>query len=253
MGTTERRNEIMQILKNQGTIDVQALAKRTGVSNMTIRNDLTFLSNQGLVVRTYGGAVLANQKDMLRLVSNVLKENIAQKKDIAAKAATLVRGGMKVLIDTGSTTFQLVPHLIDCPITIVTNSLLIANQIKSDSVSDLVLIGGQLSKYCMGFVGPEALSILNNIFVDILFLGTAGLSLEDGILTCESLQEADIKRTMIKHAKKVVLLADSCKFNKKTFASFGNITDVDLLITDKMPSEDIQFLSAQNVEVSTIL
>lgn len=249
MNSIERRNEIMRILKKYGTANVQTLAERTGVSNVTIRSDLAFLAEQGMVVRTFGGAVIANQKDMVRLVSNVMNEYQKQKCSIAEVAARFVCGGMHVLIDTGSTTYQLVPFLKNLPITIVTNSLLIASQIKADTLPDLVLVGGDLSKYCMGFVGSAALSSLEQVYADILFLGAAGYSLEDDVLTCENLQEATVKQCMIHHAKKVVLLADSSKKGKKGFAAFGKMSDVDIMITDNMEEEDIAKAKAMDIDV----
>jgi DeoR/GlpR family transcriptional regulator of sugar metabolism len=249
MNSIERRNEIMRMLKKWGTADVQTLAERTGVSKMTIRNDLVFLADQGMIVRTYGGAVLANQKDMVRLVSNVLNEYQAQKKGIASEAAKLVCGGMRVLIDTGSTTFQLVPFLKDIPITIVTNSLLVAGRISADSIPDLIVVGGDLSKYCMGFVGSMALSGLEKIYADVLFLGAAGYSIKDNVLTCENLQEAAVKKCMIEHARKVVLLADSSKHERRGFVAYAKMEDIDVLVTDRMDSKDINELKGMDVDV----
>lgn len=249
MNSIERRNEIMRMLKKYGTANVQTLADRTGVSSVTIRNDLTFLAEQGMIVRTFGGAVIANQKDMVRLVSNVMNEYQKQKSSIAEEAARHVCGGMHVLIDTGSTTYQLIPYLRNLPITIVTNSLLIASQIKADTLPDLVLVGGDLSKYCMGFVGSAALSSLEQVYADILFLGAAGYSIEDNVLTCENLQEATVKQCMIRHAKKVVLLVDSSKREKKGFAAFGRMSDVDIMITDDMNEEDLDRLREMEIEV----
>ncbi len=249
MNSIERRNEIMQVLKKYGTADVQALAERTHVSKVTIRNDLAFLAAQGMIVRTFGGAVIANQKDMIRLVSNVMNEYQQQKSTIAEEAAKLVCGGMHVFVDTGSTTYQLISYLRNLPITIVTNSLLLASRIKADSLCDLVLIGGVLSKYCMGFVGATALGEIDQIFTDILFLGAAGYSIEDNVLTCENIQESAVKQKMMQHSKKKVLLADSSKNGKKGFAAYGRMSDIDMMITDTMREKDIERMRELGVEV----
>lgn len=248
MNTAERRSEIMRMLKKNETLDVSTFSKRLGVTNVTIRNDLAFLAKQGLVVRTYGGAVLAGKKDMIRLVSNVLNEYLPEKESIARAASLLVKGGMQVLIDTGSTSYQLVPFIKDLPITIVTNSLLVASQIHPNSIPDLLLVGGDLSKYCMGFVGSIAQEEISRIYADVLFLGAAGYSIKENVLTCATVEEAAVKQAMIHHAKKVVLLADSSKNEKRGFISFGKMTDLHCLITDALAREERDVLQEKGVE-----
>jgi len=238
----------MMLLKKNTTMDVKTLSAKLGVTETTIRKDFTFLANQGLIVRTYGAAIIADQKDMIRLVSKVLSESIEEKEKIARTASEIIRGGMMVMIDTGSTTYKLVPFIKGLPITIVTNSLLVASRITPNAIPDLVMIGGQLSKYCMGFIGPIAKHDLSQLYADILFLGTAGYSIKDDILTCASIEEAEMKRTMMNHAKSIVLLADSSKHEKKGYAVYGKVSDLSIIITDALELADIEELNSMKVE-----
>ncbi len=249
MHTTERRSLILRELKKSGTIDVHSLAEKLGVSMMTIRNDLSFLSGKGMVVRTYGGAVLANQKEMIRLVSNVQKEQEKEKASIAREAVDLVSGGMYLFLDTGSTTYRMVPFLRELPITVVTNSLLAAREFSSNDTADLLMVGGNLSRYCMGFTGSVAQAQVEGLYCDLLFLGCAGISLEDDAIYCASSEEAGVKRAMISHARKVVLLSDATKQGKRGFVKFAELEEIDVMITDRLEEADMPLWKEKGVEV----
>ena len=234
MNSVERRSEILKNLKKNEIVEVSYLAKKLGVSNVTIRSDLDFLVAKGMIVRTYGGAVIADKPGILRFVSNLLNEYTTEKERIARAASEMIHGGMQIIIDTGSTTVRLMDYIKDMAITIVTNSLLVAAKVEPSSSIELILAGGTLSKYCMGFLGEITKYDIQRINADILFLGTAGYSVNDNILTCESLEEAEIKRTMIMHADKICLMADSSKAEKKAFAKVCPLDKINSIITDQM-------------------
>ncbi|HWR11142.1 MAG TPA: DeoR/GlpR family DNA-binding transcription regulator [Rectinemataceae bacterium] len=250
MNSIERKRRIMELLDAKESIEVVELARLFSISKVTARNDLDDLESKGLLVRTHGGAMLAEKHDFVRLIRNTINENSDKKKKICALASRLVEPSQSIIIDSGSTTVHLAHHIVDRAVTVITNSALVIQELMGAEQVELMISGGVLRRPSMSFIGAHARHSFEQIHADILFLGAAGVSLEHGI-TCTNLIEADTKQAMIRGVSKVCLLADSTKFGKVSLAKICGWDSVDMLITDEIDPAMRAALEAQGVQVMT--
>lgn len=249
MQATQRKNIIMQELQENDSVDVISLSKQLDTSKVTIRKDLDELAEKGLVVRTHGGAVLAEKQNLVRLISNTITERTEEKKAICAHALRHIEPGKSIIIDSGSTTVHLAPLIAKINLSVITNSILVIQELAAADAVELLIVGGMLRRPSLAAIGSPARAYLNQIHVDTLFLGASGFSLEAGI-TCTNLIEADTKQAMIASATKVCLLADSSKFENISLARVCNWADIDVLITDAGLSDEAKLaLESQGVRV----
>jgi len=246
MKINERKDEIIRILSNADYVTVDEFSRQLGVSKVTIRSDLSELEQRGLLFRTHGGAMIPEHGN-IRAVSNTLKEFAAEKKLIAKAASSLIENGLTVIIDSGSTTVNMVSYLSEKDITMVTNSLLAIDAARQDPSIEVIMLGGSLRRYSMGFIGPMSTLAVSQIHADIMFLGGCGYT-NDSIY-CTNLIEAEIKKEMMKVSDKVVFLADSSKYGKKAFSSLSIWDDIDVFVTDYIEPSLRDRLSNRGVEV----
>ena len=250
MDINERREEILKILADREYVTVEEFSKVLGVSAVTIRTDLTSLEESGLLIRTHGGAMKSSMKGEARLISNTMIENEMEKKAIAEKAASLIKPGNTIIIDSGSTTIHLIEHLKGKNITVVTNNLLVLERLKSEDDIKIIALGGSLRRESMGTVGPLAEVAIKALNVDIYFMGAAAYNRSS--ITSSDISESSLKRDMMDAADKVVFLADSSKFGKRAFSNICSWHDVDTFISDKMDGEFKKELEEMGVEVISV-
>mgnify|MGYP000854048525 CR=1 FL=1 len=248
MHATERKRVIMELLKENDSGDVITLSNYLAVSKVTIRKDLDELAQKGLVMRTHGGAVLAERTKLVRLVSNTLCERTSEKKAICKEALKFVQNGKSIIIDSGSTTVHLASLVAKKRLTVITNSVLVINDLAEAESVDLIIAGGLLRRPSLAAMGSPTRSYFGQIHADILFLGASGFSLEGGV-SCTNLIEADTKQAMIDCASQVILLADSSKFGCESLAKICDWSSIDVLITDNLPLENCQELVSKGVNV----
>lgn len=253
MQATQRKRYIMKVLQEELSVDVINLANKLETSKVTIRKDLDELAEEGLVTRTHGGAILTEKQNLVRLISNTINERAEEKKAICKAAFELVKADGSIIIDSGSTTVHLSQLVTNIPLTVITNSLLVMQELAGAHSIDMLLVGGQLRRDSLAAIGSQANQFLSNINADILFLGARGFSLEAGI-TCTSLAEADTKQAMIKSAARVCLLADSSKLGTVSLAKICDWKDIDVFVTDggispsivrELEERDIKVIIAQ--------
>jgi DeoR family fructose operon transcriptional repressor len=232
MYAPERHEEIIRLARQNGRVEVAALAEIFGITPETVRRDLTRLERRGVVRRTHGGALPVERLGFEPAVAERAEVRTAEKMRIGTAAvAHLPREGT-VLIDAGTTTARLVDALPpDARLTFVTNSLPIALQLTSRPGSTVLMVGGRVRGRTLAQVDSWALRALADVHVDVAFIATNGMSTEHG-LTTPDLAEAEVKRAMIRSGARVVLLADSSKVGQRHFARFGDIEQVDVLVTD---------------------
>jgi len=248
MAYNERLEEIAQLIQKIKKVSVSELCERFGVSEVTIRKDLDKLQERGILLRTHGSAVLAEDQTLVQAFDLRQIENLQRKAGIADRAARLVKEGYNVLMDSGTTNLLLARKLEDKEVGIVTNSLAILNALMNRRRGDLTMLGGNLIEWNYATIGPLTLHVLDMINVDITFMGVAAFD-SSGFM-CQNAVEALVKRKMLDRAKTKVVLADSSKFGKTAFATFAHIPDVDVLITDEdITSEAHAALSDRGVEV----
>ena len=250
MDINERRDEILKILGDREYVTVEEFSRLLSVSAVTIRTDLTSLEESGLLMRTHGGAMKSSMKGEARLISNTMIENEMEKKAIAEKAASLIKPGNTIIIDSGSTTIHLIEHLKGKNITVVTNNLLVLEKLKSEDDIKIIALGGSLRRESMGTVGHLAEMAIKALNVDIYFMGAAAYNRSS--ITSSDISESSLKRDMMDAADKVVFLADSSKFGKRAFSNICSWHDVDTFISDKMDGEFKKELEEMGVEVISV-
>ena len=228
---SRRRDAIMAILTARHTVRVAELRERLDVSEVTIRKDLAFLEDAGLLRRIHGGAELAEQRRPDRQLPARRRSNTDVKRLIARRAAALVTHGETIYIDSGSTCALLAEAVRDLEIRVVTNSLDVLNALADRSSASLFVIGGSYRQNAGSFIGPWAAANLASVQLDHAFLGTTGVS-DTGAFSSQNSIESEVKATAIRRAATAVVLADRSKIGVQAFSIFAEPADIDLLITD---------------------
>jgi len=228
----ERLSSLLETLTSRRSIDVAGMAGELGVSSATVRRDLRTLHEQGLLVRTHGGAVPSDL--VLELpVRYRSSRRRPEKHRIALAAAALVTDGAVVGMTGGTTTTELARVLAERNgLTIVTNALNIASELVLRSSVRLVVIGGSARHASYELVGPSAESMLERYHLDVAFIGTDGVTLAAGCTTHDEM-EAHTDRAFLRRSKRVVVVADSSKLGHSAFAHICDLSEVDDLITDE--------------------
>jgi DeoR/GlpR family transcriptional regulator of sugar metabolism len=231
MNINERRKLIEEEVLEKGKMDIEDLEKMLGVSAMTIRRDLMHLEKENKLIRTHGGAVPAKGIIDETSYENKEKQQLPEKKAIAAYAATIVRPGDTIILDSGTTTHEIARVLKSrSNLTVITNDILIAAEFLNTSVHTIIT-GGELQNQVGAMFGPHTESLLESIHVDLLFLGAHALHPAAGI-TAPTLEKAKIKRLMVHSAETTWLVADHSKFGKSSFASVCGLETLQGIITN---------------------
>ena len=228
----ERQNSILSLLKTKEKLLVSELCDLYDVSSATIRNDLNTLEKKGLLKRTHGGAI-ANLKIGFEETS-VQKFNVStqEKVHIAERAESFVEDGDIIAIDTGTTTYALAKMLSGKQnLTVVTTDLRIANLLEGYKGVSLIIAGGAVRKGFGCTTGALANNVLMQMNVDKVFMATNSVGL-DGSLSTPDIEQAQIKKSLLKMGRQTFLLCDSTKFTASSFINFGNLNDIDCIITD---------------------
>jgi DeoR family transcriptional regulator of aga operon len=221
------------------------------VSEVTIRNDLDQLEQKNTLIRARGGALKFETGVAIdQRLSDKSKINLKEKNRIGKRAAQLVLESDTIIIDSGSTTAELVRNLPDLQdLTVITNALNIANLLGNSNNINMIMPGGYLRKNSLSLVGPLAEKSLRNFNVDKVFLGVDGFDTKQGIFT-PNVEESRLNEIMIEIAKEVIVLVDSSKFKKRSLAFICNIEQIDKVITDSnISDEDKKRLLDAGVEV----
>lgn len=249
--TVVRRNLILKKLMEDGQVFIDRLSNEFNVSGVTIRNDLAKLEEKKLLIRARGGAIKFEGKvGVDHEIAEKDKINFEEKKAIGLKAASLITDFEVIIVDSGTTTAELVKnldHLKD--ITVITNALNIAMMLVDKPNINLVIPGGIMRKNSQSLVGPMAEKSLRNFRVDKAFLGVNGIDPENGFYT-PNIEEAYLNEQMIKISNETIVLADSSKFNVKSLTLICPINGVDKIVTDaNIKNKDKELIENQGVEM----
>ncbi|RVU21307.1 DeoR/GlpR transcriptional regulator [Streptomyces antnestii] len=250
MYAPERQQEILRLARDSGRVDVLSLAEEFQVTAETIRRDLKALDRAGLVRRVHGGAIPAGRLDFEPDVTEREGTAADEKDRIARLALAELPDDGTVILDAGTTVARLAASLpLDSALTVVTHALPTAARLADHPGVQLHLVGGRVRQRTRAAVDAWALRAYGEIRADVLFLAANGFSAEHG-LTTPDLAEAAVKRAAVAAARRVVLLADSAKYGQEHFARFGDLSDVDLLITDSgLSPEDAAAIEKGGTEV----
>ncbi len=250
MAQNPRQDKILSLLQNLRQVSVTELTERLGVSNVTIRKDLSQLEEYGLILRSHGSARLVQDVRSIPSVSSRLEARSEEKDHIAAKAAELIREGDSVCIDAGSTNLFLARKIYNFQINVITNNLEIMKVLADSRDVSLTTLGGKFRQEGGSFIGPLTEDALGQLQFDIAFIGARAFTADGEFLT-QNTFEGRSKQIMLKAAKRKVILADSSKLNASGFSKFAKADLVDVLITDSAFSmvEEFQELG---IEVITV-
>ncbi|MGD0370992.1 MAG: DeoR/GlpR family DNA-binding transcription regulator [Candidatus Dormibacteria bacterium] len=228
-----RRDTITKLLEDGGSVSVSALTAQFGVTETSIRHDLTVLQEVGRLRRVRGGAVSARRLAPPPGAMARARENSVEKARIGRLAATLVHTGDVVLFDSGSTVLQVVTS-IPPPrrITVVTHALQVMEEVGAWDYPHLICLGGLYLREHQLWVGPLTLLNLRDLTGDIAFLGCDGLTVEGGMTTADMLV-AEVGAALAARARRVVVVADASKLGRAGFTPFVTLDAINVLVTDE--------------------
>lgn len=243
-----RRSKILEILDDLNKVNVSDLSNELGVSEVTIRNDLDKLEQSKLLVRAHGGAFRTSNVSLA--VSEKKSINRDLKRLIGKKAVSLIQENDSIILDSGTTTFEISNNLGNFKeITVISNALDIVNNLAQFDNLKVYMPGGHLMEFSMSLVGPMAERNLKQLYCNKLFLGVDGIRSNVGFFT-HHMEEAYLNQIMIEIAEEVIVVADSTKFKKTGLAFIQNFEHIDKVITDEgIEKQDIEMLQKNNVEV----
>lgn len=227
-----RQQQIAQRIAQRGECSIEELAEHFGVSGMTVRRDLQTLADQGKVIRTHGGAAMAERISFEFDFINRVRNHQSAKESIAAAAAALVRDGESVMLDSGTTTLELAKHLrTRHGLTVVTSSLPIAAQLQYNRQIEVLLLGGRLRASSPDLAGAITEMNLENLRADVAFLGADAIDRTGAVYqTCPEV--ARMLTKMAASAGRVYVIADGSKLGQTALWRFGRLSDWAALITD---------------------
>lgn len=248
--TVDRRDKIINKIQSEGSVRVDELSEEFDVSTVTIRNDLDFFEEKGLIHRTYGGALLRNNVYNDPSLEEKQKINMEEKGRVGEYAAGLVKDGESIILDSGTTTREVALRLKEKKnLTLMTNAINIAVELAGVTNLNLMLTGGVLRDKSYSLVGPEAERAMQNYYFDKLFLGVDGMDFNHGLTTPNPL-EAQLNRLMVERANKVILVTDSSKFGRHSFSYICDLDPIEKVITDDNISQEFEHgLKKRDIEV----
>lgn len=233
----ERQSLLQELIASRGMVDLETLAAELRVSSSTVRRDIDALVQRGLVTRTHGGVIWSGERDnggsstpRGYAFDQRLGVETEAKRRIARAARSLVQPGETVLLDGGTTTFQLAQELVGMSLQLVTNSLPIANLFLNDEHVELVVVGGLLSPRYGVLLGPTAEHVLETIHPKTLFFSVAGI--HEGSLYNQNLLLVQSERRMMQQAQRKVLLVDRSKFGQQALSKLCELNQIDVVVTD---------------------
>lgn len=257
MNSFERRNKIVDMVNTQGSVLVLDLSNLFGISEVTIRADLRLLEEKGLLTRFHGGAARPGSNLTETDNQEVMLEDRYQlasdpKKRIAKAAAALIKEGMTVILDSGSTTLLIAEELVNMNnITVITNSLPAAFALSDNKDITLVVCGGTVRHKTHSMHGTIAERSLQGICADLMFVGADGIDATNGITTFN--EGYSISSVMASAAHKVIAVLDATKFNRRGFNQVLPMEKIHCVMTDSEIAEsDIAALAETGVELEIV-
>lgn len=240
----QRQERILELIQNSGGARVSDLVDLLGVSDMTVRRDISALARKGKVARVHGGATaLAGRSSDEPGFAAKFQLQKAEKAAIARAAVSLLAPGDSVAISAGTTTYAVAVELLLIPdLTVVTNSVPVGELLHTSGRSDLtVILTGGIRTPSDALVGPVAVTALSTLHVDWLFLGVHGVDERAG-LTTPNLVEAETDRALVRSARRIAVVADSSKWSVVGLSSIARLDEIDVMVTDDKLSPEAQRL-----------
>ena len=243
----ERRSRLLELVRQRRFASLPELVEALRVSESTIRRDLEQLEEQGTAKRIHGGVLYAGGSPKLPHFEGRQPARWEQKQAIARRTVELIDDGDTVLLDGGSTTFEVARLLVGRPLHVVTTSLPVANLFAADSGSDLVVIGGNICPRSGVAQGPVAEKMISELRVGKTVLSVAGIT-EEGFFN-NNLLLVETERAMMRAADEVVVVADSSKFGRQSLARLCDLSAPDILVVDDEISRQWRLRTAAQLKL----
>lgn len=250
----ERRRLIQKEVEEKGEVRVAYLSEKYNCSEVTIRNDIKALDQEGILKRVHGGAIALEKVRTRKYVAESIYKNIEQKRKIAACAYKFIEDRDTIIIDDASSSFYLALYIKEHPekrLAVVTNSLLSGNELAGLDHVDLYMIGGHVGGHLAATMGDDALENMKRFRVDKAFIGVHSINFEVGI-TSIATPQMQVKRAILNMSNNVYVLADSSKFGSGYLSVICPMKDVYKIITDDGVS-DGNIKKAQEESVSLVI
>lgn len=249
----ERRLAIVEEISQHSLMKIRDFVQRFDVSEVTIRKDLIYLEEKNQLIRIRGGAIRNNNNNDAYShfsLNDKNEDSLYEKQLIGKAAAQLIQEGDTVILDSGTTTLEIVRNLARFNnLKIITTALNVAIALNEFKRFHVIIPGGYLNNDTLSLTGHMAEAFLENFYCDKLFLGVDSFSIEKGLSTPVP-EEAFINQIMISIAKEVIAVFDSSKFHKRGFAFIADVKDIDTIITDSgIPPEIHETLVAMGKKV----
>jgi DeoR/GlpR family transcriptional regulator of sugar metabolism len=243
-----RRQAILEHLKKVDFVDINSLQKRFSVSYMTIHRDLDILEMRGDVARVYGGVKFQNAKAIHELTHELtieerFKKNMESKLVIAKKAANYVKPGDVIGIDASTTALQMCNYLLNMDITVVTNSIHVALQFSNSQTVNTLLYGGIVRKSALTLIGPMIYEFEKAFNITKSFISAKSLCSQYG-LSDITMEESEVKKSLIRRSGKVFVLADHTKIDTTSIYTVCEVGAIDCVIVD-----DRSFFTLRQIKV----
>ena len=246
----ERKNMIFRMLQEEKKVIVADLSKKFEVTEETIRRDLEKLEGEGLAQKTYGGAILIENPNADLSYTIRQKANVDKKQEIARKVVGLIENGDHIMLDASSTAVYIAKELKSKKnLTIITTSIEILLELVDVSGWKVMGTGGTMKEGNLSFIGPHSEQMLLNYHVDKAIVSCKGIDIKRGF-TDSNEADAHIKKVILDSANTKILVADSTKFERVSFAKSCDFEDIDVFVTDERPTDEwIARFEASQVEV----
>lgn len=244
-----RKTQIINVLKEKKSVRILDLSKQLKVSRETIRKDIVEMEAEGLLKKTYGGAVL-DEANIETDYERRRLENKIKKESIAKRAYKFIESGDTIYLDYGTSTYALAKKLVNFEdLTIITNSIPIVNLLIHSPGIQLIILGGNVRKNEDSLFGTFGLNNAKEIFVDLGFFGCAGIDIKSGI-TNYHMGEIEISKTMLKQSKTAITLVDDTKFGKSALYKTASLEYLDIVITTYIDDAELEeAFSKYNLEI----
>ena len=246
---SRRQADIITQLRENGRVAVDDLAAQFDVSPQTVRRDLNEMSEARLIVRVHGGAIIASGVENLAYDARKLVAQ-SHKRLIGEAAARLIEPNSSLFINIGTTTEEVAKALVaHSGLLVITNNLNVAAELYRNPAIEVIIAGGSVRASDGGIVGAATVDLIRQFRVDAAVIGISAID-PDGTLLDFDIREVQVARAIIENARRVILVSDSSKFSRSAPALIGTLADVDVLVTDRLPSPAIADLCrALNVDV----
>jgi DeoR family glycerol-3-phosphate regulon repressor len=249
-----RHSQIVKWVNDKGFVETDELVDHFGVSPQTIRRDLNELAKQNLLKRNHGGATVFSSSE--NTAYDQRKVLALQEKDLIAQALVKhIPNGATLFIDIGTTPESIARALLNShqQLNIVTNNIHVATLLMTKSDFKVIIAGGEVRSVDGGVTGEATLDLISQFRLDFGILGISGID-DDGSLLDFDYHEVRVKRAIIENSRQVYLGVDHTKFGRSAMVKLGNISEIDRMITDQMPSKTIQEIAKLNdvvIEIAT--